>query len=115
MKVLSLVILFCWKLKLQPAVSGTEHTDAMAYYVQHYAQTEKPVNPKECLIVSIDSDAMVIKFHGKKNSHDKEEMKNVTIPFDPPLADAKEARFRLIDMMWECVHALGMVRSFFSR
>lgn len=47
---------------------------------------------------------MVIEVRNNKNI--KEEVK---IPLDPPLIDAKEARVRLIDMMWESVHALGMV------
>lgn len=80
-----------------------DHTDALAYYVQHYAK--QPANPKDCLMVSIDSSAMVIEIQG--NNKTKEE---VRIPFDPPLSEAREARVRLIDMMWESVHALGMSR-----
>ncbi len=56
-------------------------------------------------MVSVDNNAMVLEVRSKSNL--KEE---VRIPFDPPLIDAKEARVRLIDMMWESVHALGMVR-----
>jgi len=51
---------------------------------------------------------MVIEIRGKKDRASKQ----VSIPFDPPLSDAKEARVRLIGMMWESVHALGMVRPF---
>jgi hypothetical protein len=86
---------------------ATDHTDALVYYVQHYAK--KKVDPKDCLMVSIDSKAMVIAIHNKEDRRGKQEVK---IPFDPVLADAKEAKVRLIDMMWESVHALGMVGAF---
>jgi hypothetical protein len=63
-------------------------------------------------MVSIDSNTMVIEIRSKKDSRGKREMENLKIPFDPPLVDPKEARVRLIDMMWESIHALGMVSSF---
>lgn len=61
-------------------------------------------------MVSIDSNAMVIEIYSEKDNHEKKKLK---IPFDPPLGDAKEARTRLIDMMLESIHALGMVCPFF--
>jgi hypothetical protein len=59
-------------------------------------------------MISIDRSAMEIEVVGEsKSSQSVREVFH--IPFDPPLADAREARPRLIHMMYEAIEALGMV------
>jgi hypothetical protein len=83
-----------------------DHSDALAFYLEHFGQ--KKASPKNCKMISVDRNAMEIEVVGEsKSSQSVREVFH--IPFDPPLADAREARPRLIHMMYEAIEALGMV------
>ncbi|KAG9054400.1 COP9 signalosome (CSN) subunit [Serendipita sp. 407] len=80
------------------------HSDALSYYVQHYAQVK--ARPEDCLMVGITNKEMDIEVLSNKSK----EKEMVHIPLDPPLMNAKEARARLVNMTWEAIEGLGMSR-----
>ncbi|CAL1702486.1 unnamed protein product [Somion occarium] len=84
----------------------SNHPDTLVSYVKYWGKIND--NVTSARMIAIDTKGMTLTYTTKAGGDAK---KQVTVPFDPPLAGYAEVKPRLMNMKVDAEEALGMTRA----